>query len=73
MIKKYFVEIRGCNFHNKGDVLMAESIIHRINEERSDIRFVSRASRALNNHNSLLNPKDLGKCLTSHPSYSSQK
>ena len=73
MTKKYFVEIRGCNFHNKGDVLMAESIIHRINEERSDIRFVSRASRALNNHNSLLNPKDLGKCLTSRPSYSNQK
>lgn len=70
MIKKYFVEIRGCNFHNKGDVLMAESIIQRLNEERSDIRFVS---RTLNTHNSLLNQKDLGKCLTSRPSFSSQK
>ena len=70
MIKKYFVEIRGCNFHNKGDVLMAESIIQRLNEKRSDIRFVS---RTLNTHSSLLNQKDLGKCLTSRPSFSSQK
>jgi colanic acid/amylovoran biosynthesis protein len=64
--RKFIVEIRGCNFKNKGDVLMAESVISRMQDRYPGIQLVS---RTLNTRGALKNPCALGKCIS--PRYSS--
>lgn len=64
--KQHIIEIRGCNFKNKGDVLMVESIISQMKEKRPDIKLVS---RVLNTRGTLFDSSSLGKCIS--PRYSS--
>ena len=63
--RRFIVEIRGCNFKNKGDVLMAESVITRMQDRYPGIQLVS---RTLNTRGALANPLALGKCVS--PRYS---
>lgn len=64
----YIIELRGCNFKNKGDVLMAESVIGQVREGRPDIRLVS---RTMNRRGALADSLSLGRCLS--PRYSARR